>query len=91
MKQKIVFWILVIIFFAIIFILPGCSGFKEGRFISTEQPIVILQKFELPYRGGSIKYFYLHLDELIRVTVSESMYNSKNVGDTLKNIALIVR
>ncbi len=85
-------FILVLIFAITTCVLfSSCEEVKTGKFVSTEKPIIVLGKTYNTHKYGTTRYFHVYLDKFIKVEVNENMWNSKNVGDTIKNVAIVIK
>ncbi|MEO6303835.1 MAG: hypothetical protein ABIP51_11755, partial [Bacteroidia bacterium] len=61
-----------------------------GRFVSTEKPVIVLDKVSFPGKIRIHFCFIVYLNQTINVEVDEKMFNKYNIGDTVKNVAVVI-
>ncbi len=69
----------------------SCNEIKRGTFVSTEKPIVILDKTWFSDKYHNCYYFHIYLNQPIKIEVTSAAWDQYHVGDTVKNVAVVIQ
>ena len=73
-----------------LFLFASCTQVMNGHFISTEKPIIILDKKVISTRYGNYYYFRFYVGKTVDVEVDKGTWNSRQIGDTIRNVAIVI-